>query len=280
MSDSAKPKSKASKPRARAVQQHIPKPPNLAVPVVPPPDLRPVRTGLHLVLAAGVEASIHAPQLISHRRSGTHLLGTILERHWSLPGWLKSHDFPERRSLGRKAVYVVRNPIDCLYEAWEWWRSGGGSKNARIAEILDFISFSEWLDGKAGVRFGFTAWRDADHDNLEISRGQFYDPLRYWADHVMAAVSVGMPIVRYDQLVDWNEQTTAQIVAAVQRVPVTTPAAIRERVGLAPTAEQRPNGAALISWSADQLARLRELLTPELLEACGLVSPEPWLPES
>lgn len=255
----------------------VPELPPLKMAAVPPPDMRPVRSGLQVVTTPGMKASPHAPQIISHRRSGTHLLATIIERHWSLSGWLKSHDFPERRSLGRKSIYVVRNPIDCLHSTWLWWRTGGGAHNARIAEVMDQLTFEQWLNGDAGKICGYTAWRDGERDNLEINRGQFYDPIRYWVDHVLAAVSVGLPIIRYDQLTSWPEGTTDILVNALERSPVTAPGPVTERVGLMPAEQIPTNAQAMEAWPVKHVARLRELLTDELLTACGLVNSEAWL---
>lgn len=244
--------------------------------MITPPHLRPLRTGLDVV---GNETRICAPDvpvIISHRRSGTHLLGEVLVKHWGINAWLKSHDWPERRPIVNSPIYVLRNPIDALYATWRWWRTGGGAQNGEIARVMDGITFSAWLSGDAGRLLGYQAWADGVRDNMEVSRGQMYDPMLYWRDHWRAAHEAGLVIVLYEDLVTRPEMLTDVLTKLMGRAPTQPLAVLTDAVGIMP-GDSHDAGKAMGQWPASKLARLHTLLSVPMMRGIQRANLEDWL---
>ena len=242
----------------------------------PPAHLTPIRTGLDVVGQEEAVVGMLQPMIISHRRSGTHLLGTLLQKHWGYRCWLKSHDWPERRPLRNPAVYVLRNPIDALYSTYQWWQGDGGADNPEISAIMDKLTFEQWLNGDAGKIIGYQSWRCGDRDNFEVTRGQMYDPLRYWRDHWRAAHEAGLTVILYEDLVRDPQSLAAVLTAALGVAPKTALEVIEERVGLAPSPITKI-GSAFDQWPAHQIARLDSLLSPALMQSINSKSRADWL---
>lgn len=243
---------------------------------MPPAHLAPIRAGLDVVGQEEAVIGMLQPVILSHRRSGTHLLGTLLQKHWGYRCWLKSHDWPERRPLSNPAVYVLRNPIDALYSTYQWWRSDGGAGNPEISAIMDKLSFEQWLNGDAGKIIGYQSWRCGDRDNFEVTRGQMYDPIRYWRDHWRAAQEAGLTVVLYEDLVRHPQSLVAVLTAALGVAPKTALEVIEERVGLAPSPVTKI-GDGMKEWPGHQVARLDSLLSPDLMQSIGIRSRAEWL---
>jgi glycosyltransferase involved in cell wall biosynthesis len=238
--------------------------------------VEPLRTGLDMVGAPALRLESHVPLILSHRRSGTHLLGALIQKHWGGDRWLKSHDWPERRPEGYPTLYVLRNPIDALYSTYLWWRTGGGSNNPEIAAVVDKLTFAQWLKGDAGKIIGYQSWRCGDRDNMEVTRGQMYDPLRYWRDHWRAAHEAGITVLLYEDMVRHPASLMAGLTQLLERPPITPMEVLTERVGLAPS-DITQIGESFNQWPANELARLDSLLSPELMQSIGCKSRAEWL---
>jgi hypothetical protein len=226
-----------------------------------PNHLKTLRAGYEIV--GGLPPHASSPVVASHRRSGTHHLGEFIRRNWEMP-WFKSHDWPERLSPeGRKCVFIVRNPIDAIYATWQWFTSSGGSHNPAIASGMDTVSFGEFLSGGAGRLFGYRKHQVGRVDSLAISRGMFYDPICYWADHLNAFIDAGTPIVVHERLIDHPEDVAEFLSKHLfaGKVPDNIDP-VTEQVGLSPRGSSR--GEALAHWPEKNLEDLRMLLQPHL----------------
>lgn len=238
--------------------------------------VEPMRTGLDLVGAPALRLENHVPLIMSHRRSGTHLLGALIQKHWGGDRWLKSHDWPERRPEGYPTIYVLRNPIDALYSTYQWWKTGGGADNPEISAVVDQLTFAQWLKGDAGRVIGYQSWRCGDRDNMEVTRGQMYDPMRYWRDHWRAAHEAGITVLLYEDLVRHPRSLMAGLTQILGRPPLTPMEVMTERVGLAPS-DITQIGDAYSQWPAHELKRLDSLLSPALMQSIGCKSRAEWL---
>lgn len=240
-----------------------------------PQHLLPLRSGLELVGEAPRGPGPRLPVIMSHRRSGTHLLGEIITRHWHTP-WLKTHHFPDLLPQANPAVYVLRNPVDCLHSTWRWWQDGAA--NAEIAQVVGSMTFADWLAGKAGPELGYLSYRTRPTDSLEVGRGSMYDPLLHWLHHWQEAQRAGIPIVLYEDLVrpEAAARVSAVLSELMHRDPVTPVEVIQDAVGFSP-AQHHPSGKALEAWPKTALKRLKSLLTPNLLQSIHRESLEDWL---
>jgi len=266
-----------------ALPPPLPAPPKVVT--LMPKHLEPLRPGLDVVGDALRAPGPHVPVVVSHRRSGTHLVGEMISRAWELPCWLKSHDFPERLPAGNPAVYVLRNPIDCLWSTWMWWtnemgQARRGALNEEVAAALAGYSFEHFLSGKLGPVFGFQAFRDSDsrRDNLEVSRGMFYDPIAYWLDHWTEALAAGLPVVVYEDLIGpgipWHVIETLE--ALMGRPALSPLVRISAPVGLSASDDHTP-GKALPRWPKKLLKRMKDSLTETMLETIDRKNLEHWL---
>ncbi len=240
-----------------------------------PRHLTPLRAGLELVGDAPRGAGPHLPVIMSHRRSGTHLLGELLTRHWQTP-WLKTHHFPDLLPQANPAVYVLRNPVDCLHSTWRWWQDGAA--NAEIAEVVRGMTFADWLAGKAGPELGFLSHRTRPTDSLEVGRGSMYDPMLHWLHHWQEAHSAGIPVLLYEDLVrpEAAASLTGTLTEIMRREPLTSVEVIQDAVGFAPSAHHQL-GKSLKAWAKPALKRLKGLLTSDLLQSIRRESLEDWL---
>ena len=125
--------------------------------------------------------------IVSHRRSGTHLLWEHLRNNygagvddreslWDIP---KMHRLwsPKYSSSARKlnSVYLVRDGRDALVASYHYWRNGGERLFGASNGIRD-TSFSAYLRGK----FPVTTLPDR---LSETDLKMFYDPVGYWITH-------------------------------------------------------------------------------------------------
>lgn len=262
-----------------------PLPPPPKVVMLMPKHLEPLRPGLDVVGESLRAPGPHVPVVVSHRRSGTHLVGEMISRAWELDCWLKSHEFPERLPAGNPAVYVVRNPIDCLWSTWLWWTNElgqrrAGALNEEVVAALAGYSFADFLAGKIGPVFGFQAFRDGDsrRDNFEVGRGMFYDPIAYWLDHWTEAMAAGLPVIVYEDLIGpgipWQAQETLE--RAMGRPSAQPVQRISVPVGLNPSDDHRP-GKGLAHWPKKEVKRVKAALTPAMLEIVNRKHLEHWL---
>lgn len=238
-----------------------------------PCRLAPIRPGLEL---AGDGRSQHAPPVvISHRRSGTHLLGELIARHWQTP-WLKTHHFPDMLPQQPAPVGVLRNPIDCLHSTWQWWQHGAA--NDEIAAVVRGMSFEEWLLGMAGPALGFRSHKTKPVDSLEVGRGSMYDPIKYWLHHWLEVQAAGIPIVLYEDLIGGGigDHVTAVLTKVMRRNPVTALEVVSEGVGIAPSSDHAP-GKAMTEWPERALSRLSIMLKPDMLRSVNRKNLEDWL---
>lgn len=238
-------------------------------------NLRPLRSGLELVGDEPRGVGCHIPVVMSHRRSGTHLLGEIIARHWQ-SSWLKTHHFPDLLPQGNPAVYVLRNPIDCLYSTWQWWHRAAA--NDEVARVVRGMSFADWLDGKAGPALGFRGHKTRPTDNLEVGRGCMYDPVKYWLHHWQEADAGGIPVVIYESLIGPGlpMSLTETLTKVLGREPLTPLQVITEGVGLSPSKDHEP-GKALAQWPTEALTRLRAMLKTDMLRSIGFKKLNDWL---
>lgn len=263
----------APKMTARQIDKMQTAPPP-ALPLTP--KLRSIRAGLEVMSAEGKIPPSDAPCIISHRRSGTHLAAALLAQSWNCTTWLKTHDFPERRPIGHAALYVARNPFDCLWSNFRWWSEGGGAANDEVAAVLKGMTFSEWLNGAAAAKVGYRSCRDGQHDSFEVTRGQFFDPMRYWVDHVSAAIEAGVPVVLYEDIVRQPFKIAALISAALGREPARVVRVITEPVGIHPSSKP-VIGNGVVEWSDEDLLRLSSLVSADLLQALNVRSLSAWI---
>lgn len=211
--------------------------------------------------------------LSTHRRSGTHLMLEYLEGQLGLR-MRKSHAFPNPLVSAVPTVHLVRNPVDVLWSTYRWFVRGGSS-NSLITEALAGIGFDAYLRGDGGPLLGYTAMRMKARDSLDDGRGMFYDPIRFWVDHVRAfADGSGTSLcIRYEALVD---DPTTQIRRVGHYLGVPMPAAFRtidrsERVGHSPSPADAPP--AIDQWGDDSLRRLVDT-AGDVLEQFGYSVPE------
>ncbi|GEP46175.1 glycosyltransferase [Brevifollis gellanilyticus] len=239
-----------------------------------PPSMQPLRSGLEQV-GETRRTPGPMPVVMSHRRSGTHLLGEVISRHWDTP-WLKTHHFPDLLPQMHPPVYVLRNPVDCLHSTWRWWLDEG--VNPDIAQLMRGITFADWLAGKAGKVLGFLSHRTRPTDSLEVGRGSMHDPLQYWLHHWQEARRAGIPVILYEDLVrpEAADHVTSVLAEVMQRDPATSVEVIQEPVGFSPS-PQHQLGKALKAWPKPALKRLKSLLTPDLLHSIQRESLEDWL---
>jgi len=246
------------------------------VPVPQTPKLRPIRPGLEVMNADGKTPPHDAPCIISHRRSGTHLAAALLAQSWDCPTWLKTHDFPERRPNGHACLYVARNPFDCLWSNFRWWNEGGGAANDEVAAVLRGMTFTQWLNGAAAAKIGFRSCRDGLHDSFEVTRGQFFDPMRYWVDHVSAAIEAGMPVVLYEDIVRQPLTIAPVITRVLGREPARVVRSIAQPVGIHPSSAP-VIGESIVQWTDEDLVRLSSLVSADMLKALNPRSLSAWL---
>ena len=202
----------------------------------------------------------------SHRRSGTHLVLEYLNRIEGVRT-IKTHQMAEplrQRHQTAPAVYVVRNPFDTLWSTYKWF-AGALSNNGRIAARLADLDFPAFLAGAAGERLGFAAWRDRRADSLAIGSGMFYDPIRYWFDHVSAGINDStFALVRYEQLV---ADPVAELGGALERLGIEgaaiTPRSRADLVGHAPSVHDDFDS--LVHWPAEAVDRV-DRLTASLMD--------------
>ncbi|CAB4365830.1 MAG: hypothetical protein F2681_17800 [Actinobacteria bacterium] len=173
----------------------------------------------------------------SHRRSGTHLMLEYLDREFGVTA-RKTHEFAEETPT-QPTVYMVRNPCETLWSTYRWFVEGQSS-NPLIAAALKGLSFEQYLRGDGGPMTGFDDFRrNPMLESLRESRGMFYQPIRFWADHVesyLSSVDHGL-IVHYEQLV---ADPVAQLIRVATHAQLEMPAEIRvitrdELVGHAPS---------------------------------------------
>lgn len=239
-----------------------------------PRALGPLRPGLEVMGDERWAGAPETPLVMSHRRSGTHLLGELLAKHWELKCWLKTHDWPERRPPGARPVYVARNPVDCLHSTWRWWK--GESGNSVIASQMAGTDFDFWVRGGHGERFGHEVCEDGSRDNLETARGSMYDPLAYWVSHVMAAVDAGIPIVLYEDLAWRADALHDRLVEIMGRQAVTRVGAMLAPVGHSPSTEHEP-GKARQAVGEAWVYEMAQSLPSRLLRAIDRENLEHWM---
>jgi len=120
----------------------------------------------------------------SHRRSGTHFFGEFIKLNWNVE-WKKTHMMCDFDLLNNNhVIYIIRNPIEVLHSTYIWFTESGGCHNKLITSIFKDVTFDEFLQGKAGSLIGYDSCFFKDKDNLYGCNGMFYDPIRYWVDHV------------------------------------------------------------------------------------------------
>lgn len=238
--------------------------------------MKTLREGLELVGEEPVDGSV-IPIVASHRRSGTHHLGEFIRRNWASP-WLKTHDFPERLPQNPR-LFIVRNPIDCLHSTWCWFRRGGGANNDFIADVMDAYSFNDWLRGSAGREFGFGKWPHKQRDSLAIHRGMFYDPIRFWSDLLLAHFQSGSTIITHERLRKDPNGTAELIAGAVFGSKPLIIDPVSDLVGLGPHGKvlTTPIGAKLSEWSPENLERINDVVSSNVLNVVGYGSLQQWL---
>lgn len=212
--------------------------------------------------------------VVSHRRSGTHLLIEYLRRNFLSANPSKSHQFPEYLPHNLPFIHVVRNPWDTLWATYRWF-STGKCGNATISDTLARFSFREWVTGRAGSAFGFRDFAVENRDSLRISRGMFFDPVAYWVAHTEAWLALQkegkLLSVKYEQLVRDPEGVMAAVSAYLKmpmqgdRVALVAP---EEGVGHAP--ERNAIGYSAPQWTEDMEFFYQTLEAVEpLLRAMG-----------
>ena len=183
-------------------------------------------------------SATHDVVVASHRRSGTHLLLEYLTRTFGLNAG-KTHAFHDpETSVDAPVVYIARDPIDVLWSTYRWFVHGR-SANTPLARLLADLTFAEYLHGKGGPRAGFAAHRSIEYDSFLYDRGQLYQPIRFWADHVRSYLADRdkLLLIRYELLVA-DPRTQMDRVAAHLGLVVPDgfiPIARDEPVGWAPS---------------------------------------------
>lgn len=219
------------------------------------------------------ERGQRAAIVASHRRSGTHLLLEYITRELGI-GAGKSHGFAERQP-DTALVYAVRNPIETLWSTYRWF-AHGASGNTRIAGALQGLSFDDFIRGAGAARIGFDAMRDPDTpEALLDSRGMFYSPCRFWADHVRSYLALGEDalVLRYEDLLTDPAPQIARVAAHVGATmpPEFTVITREELVGHAPS--PKAPVPVIGQWSSGAL----EVLTRE---AGGVLATMGYLPST
>ena len=129
-------------------------------------------------------------KIVSHRRSGTHLLMETLKLNF--PGiWpIKTHD------KTNEGIYIQRDVREVLTSCFIWWRYSGESKVCGIAPSFQNLNIQQYIRGKAKLD-----WFAPDEGNVrqwEVDQGMFSSPVDFWADHVQS----GGFTVSYAKLVE------------------------------------------------------------------------------
>lgn len=168
--------------------------------------------------------------IASHRRSGTHFLGEFIKLNWNIE-WQKTHDFCNANApKPDKLIYILRNPIDVLHSTYIWFTKDGGCCNPLIANAFSKFSFAEYLDGAAADYFGYSSCIYKDKDNFFGCNGMFYDPIRFWVDHVNSYINETN--IRYEDLNQYNDKALDALQKILGKVNVKT---IEKHVGHQPT---------------------------------------------
>jgi glycosyltransferase involved in cell wall biosynthesis len=217
----------------------------------------------------------HAPRAVrvaSHRRSGAHLAIEYLTRQLGCAA-RKSHDFPDV-PIGLPTVYVVRDPIDVLWSTYRWFCKGVGG-TLRMTHALEDLSFAEYLAGAGGPLVGYDSMTELRAGSPQDQRGMFYDPIRYWADHIRAFCSSEPAplIIRYQSLVGDPRSHVEQI---AQHLDVMMPDGFEpisreDLVGHAPSPPGSPP--AVQQWDGPSLRRLAQT-AGDVIEQFGFTTPD------
>ena len=219
----------------------------------------------------------------SHRRSGTHLTGALVEQGWQC-AWAKNHVIDASSlTAGIEWIHAVRNPVDCIYKTWVWWAGpGNGAANPLVREALQGLTFEQFLNGEGGPRLG---WRPHSCvrpvDNLGDLTGYFYDPLLYWADHTRAAMlHPRMPSVVYERTL--RDPGILEAILTPLLGPPIKPLTLPQRaVGHRPHMDAV--GHALQFWPESHLRRLAQELSNQIhhdrsiLDQLGFASLDEWI---
>lgn len=133
--------------------------------------------------------------IISHRRSGTHLLIETLKLNF--PGiWpQKTHD------PTKQGIYVIRNPYEVMVSCFFWWKYSGESRISGIKQAFENLNLSEYLEGGADktVKKTFKEVSGGPKE-WEIGEGMFADPVKFWNTHTLNPME--NLVVHYQELVD------------------------------------------------------------------------------
>ena len=203
----------------------------------------------------------------SHRRSGTHVMLHYVVDQMGM-SVIKTHEFRDRlRPLPK--VYLVRDPVECLWSTYRWFVDGRSS-NPRITEALRGLTFEQYLRGAGGERVGFDSMAKPPRDSFRDSRGMLFDPIRFWADHVRSFTGDDDPavIVQYERLVADPTAEISRVCALLDRpmpdhiepLPRTT------LVGHAPSLDE--SARAVDQWT-DGLSAMLTTRADDLLERFG-----------
>ena len=212
--------------------------------------------------------SIQADVIVaSHRRSGTHVMLHYLVDQMRLTV-IKTHEFRDRVRPFPK-VYLVRDPVECLWSTYRWFVDGDSS-NQRITEALDGLTFEQYLRGAAGERVGFDSMTQPPRDSFREGRGMLFDPIRFWADHVRSFLRAedSTLVVQYERLVADPIPEVARVCEHLGR-PAPDDLEPLERthlVGHAPSVDQAAR--ALDQWT-DVASAMLNARAGDLLERFG-----------
>lgn len=215
------------------------------------------------VIGSGIEEP--KVGIASHRRSGTHFIGETIATYWDTSCY-KTHKLPDEVSENVSWVYIVRNPIDCIFKTFKWFSEEGGCKNPKISEIVSDFTFDQYLDGYIGKITGFRKFPFENRDNLSTYKGGFLDPIAYWENHVLSYLATDYPIVIYEELCA-NPNILKFKLLPILNLPIESIKKIEEPVGHAPSMD--PIGSAIGHWPQKHLDRLKDILMSPKEELCG-----------
>lgn len=168
----------------------------------------------------------------SHRRSGTHFLMQSLRLTFGKKFLLyKSHSLVseirtpaarieyiggERRTSGAPSadepiLYIVRDARDSLTSNYHWWRTSMESKCGGILPHFADVTPAGYIRGQVRLEDVPTPAPGCGVTRAHLELGIFTDPAGFWARHVSGYLQQGVPVLRYEDLLQQPRRTLREI---------------------------------------------------------------------
>jgi hypothetical protein len=164
----------------------------------------------------------------SHRRSGTHFLMQSLRltfggkfplcKTHSLASELRTPvarieyvggERPE--SVDEPVVYIVRDVRDCLTSNYHWWRTSMESRCGGILPHFCDVTPAGYIGGEVRLEDVPTPNPGCGVTRAHLEFGIFADPAGFWTRHVRGYLEEGIPVIRYEDLLQQPRKTLLEI---------------------------------------------------------------------